>query len=119
MDAGEFMIERNVVRRIDAERQSPVSNASRHAWMLYGAYGTTGRMILDEALRRGHRPLLAGRDPSRLAALASELGLDSLALPLDSSDGATPALGGVSAILNAAGPFFRTGGPLRKLCLEG
>ena len=29
--------------------------------MLYGAYGKTGRLILDEALRRGHRPLLAGR----------------------------------------------------------
>jgi short subunit dehydrogenase-like uncharacterized protein len=94
-----------------------VSNASRHAWMLYGAYGTTGRMILDEALRRGHRPLLAGRDPSRLAALASESGLDSLALPLDSSETATPALGSVSEVLNAAGPYFRTGGPLRKLCL--
>jgi short subunit dehydrogenase-like uncharacterized protein len=86
--------------------------------MLYGAYGTTGRMILDEALRRGHRPLLAGRDPSRLAVLASELGLESLTLSLDSSERATPALGGVSVVLNAAGPYFRTGGPLRKLCLE-
>jgi len=36
---------------------------SRSDWMLYGAYGRTGRQILDEALRRGHRPLLAGRDP--------------------------------------------------------
>jgi len=26
--------------------------------MLYGAYGTTGRLIVDEALRRGHRPAL-------------------------------------------------------------
>jgi len=23
-------------------------------WLLYGAYGKTGRLILDEALRRGH-----------------------------------------------------------------
>jgi len=34
-------------------------------WMLYGAYGTTGRLIVDEALRRGHRPVLAGRNAVR------------------------------------------------------
>jgi putative NADH-flavin reductase len=32
--------------------------------MLYGAYGSTGRLILDEALSRGHRPLLSGRNPA-------------------------------------------------------
>jgi short subunit dehydrogenase-like uncharacterized protein len=41
----------------------------RSDWMLYGAYGSTGRLILDEALRRGHRPILAGRDDARLSAL--------------------------------------------------
>ena len=30
------------------------------AWMLYGAYGVTGRMILDAALRRGTVPSSAG-----------------------------------------------------------
>ncbi|GAC1365932.1 MAG: hypothetical protein NVS2B12_21360 [Ktedonobacteraceae bacterium] len=29
--------------------------------MLYGAYGHTGTLIAEEAVRRGHRPLLAGR----------------------------------------------------------
>jgi len=89
-------------------------------WMLYGAYGTTGRLILDDAVRRGHRPLLAGRDPSRLAALAAQTGLPWIALPLDSpqSAAAAAALAGVSAILNAAGPFFATGAPIRRLCLE-
>jgi short subunit dehydrogenase-like uncharacterized protein len=42
---------------------------TRPDWMLYGAYGTTGRVILDEALRRGHRPILAGRDGAQLSAL--------------------------------------------------
>src|SRR6185369_2237524 len=92
---------------------TPFSN-----WMLYGAYGTTGRLILDEAMRRGHRPLLAGRDPSRLAALAAQTCLQSVALRLDSPQSAAPALAGVSAVLNAAGPFFATGAPIRRLCLE-
>jgi short subunit dehydrogenase-like uncharacterized protein len=86
--------------------------------MLYGPYGTTGRLILDEALRRGHRPLLAGRDEARLSALAGATGLPAIPLRLDSPEPAGAALKGVAAVLNAAGPFFQTGAPLRKLCLE-
>src|SRR5262252_9313070 len=87
-------------------------------WMLYGATGTTGELILEEALRRGHRPLLAGRNPSRLSGLASKKGLDSVAFGIESAARALPALEGVSLVVNAAGPFFETGGPLRRLCLE-
>src|SRR5262245_50780429 len=87
-------------------------------WMLYGAYGTTGELILEEALRRGHRPLLAGRNPLRLSDLSLKTGLDALAFDVDSARDALPALEGVSLVVNAAGPFFETGGPLRRLCLE-
>jgi len=87
-------------------------------WMLYGAYGTTGELILEEALRRGHRPLLAGRNPSRLADLASKTGLDAVAFGVESIARAVPAFDGVSLLVNAAGPFFETGGPLRRLCLK-
>lgn len=90
----------------------------RSRWMLYGAYGTTGRLILEEALRLGRRPLLAGRDPSRLSALASATGLDAVVLPLDAPETAKRALDGVSVLLNAAGPYFETGPPLRSRCLE-
>ena len=44
-------------------------------WMLYGAYGRTGRLIVDEALRRGHRPVLAGRDAAKLEQLKQVTGL--------------------------------------------
>ena len=87
-------------------------------WMLYGAYGTTGLLILDEALRRGHRPLLAGRDEARLTSLAAETGLKSVTLDLGLPDQLGSAFAGVSAVVNAAGPYFETGGPLRKFCLE-
>jgi short subunit dehydrogenase-like uncharacterized protein len=87
-------------------------------WMLYGAYGTTGELILEEALRRGHRPLLAGRSASRLSELAAKTGLDSVAFGVESAAQALPSLEDVSLVLNAAGPFFETGGPLRRLCLE-
>jgi short subunit dehydrogenase-like uncharacterized protein len=85
-------------------------------WMLYGAYGVTGRRILDHALPRGHRPVLAGRDPHRLAQLAGETGLPWVALSLDQA--AAARLEGIDAVLNAAGPYAVTGAPLRRLCLE-
>ena len=38
---------------------------SMKSWMLYGAYGFTGRLLAAEAVRRGHRPVLAGRDAAK------------------------------------------------------
>src|SRR5262252_4228393 len=93
-------------------------NNGHSGWMLYGAYGTTGELILQEALRRGHRPLLAGRNRSRLSELAGKTGLDSVAFGVESAEQAMPALEKVSVVVNAAGPFSETGGPLRRLCLE-
>lgn len=84
--------------------------------MLYGAYGTTGLLILDEAVRRGHRPLLAGRDPVRLSTLADRYGLESV--PLDLAQATSDPLKGASIVVNAAGPFFETGAPVRELCLQ-
>jgi short subunit dehydrogenase-like uncharacterized protein len=52
-------------RRYDGRLQETMM-PERSEWMLYGAYGKTGRLILHEALRRGHKPLLAGRDGARL-----------------------------------------------------
>jgi saccharopine dehydrogenase (NAD+, L-lysine-forming) len=86
--------------------------------MLYGAYGTTGRLILDEALRRGHRPLLAGRDGAQLSALGQATGLSTLTLPLDDGAALRAALSRVSCVLLAAGPYSLTGPPMRAACLE-
>jgi len=38
--------------------------------LLYGSYGYTGSLIVAEALQRGLRPLLAGRDAHGLAGQA-------------------------------------------------
>ena len=51
------------------------SFSSTPRWLLYGASGYTGRMIAEEAVRRGHRPVLAGRSAERVRPLAESLGL--------------------------------------------
>jgi short subunit dehydrogenase-like uncharacterized protein len=41
--------------------------------LVYGATGYTGELIAREAARRGHEPILAGRNPESIGALAREL----------------------------------------------
>jgi short subunit dehydrogenase-like uncharacterized protein len=91
---------------------------SRSNWILYGAYGTTGRLILDEALRRGHRPLLAGRDRARLRALGDATGLKTVPLPLEDAAALRRALSDVRCVLLAAGPYQSTGPLMRAACLD-
>ena len=42
-------------------------------WMVYGANGYTGELIAREAARRGLKPILAGRNPGKIAQLANAL----------------------------------------------
>jgi short subunit dehydrogenase-like uncharacterized protein len=87
-------------------------------WMLYGAYGTTGRLIVDEALRRGHRPVLAGRDAAMLEQLRRATGLDVAHVSLDRGEEVRSALAGVQCVVLAAGPYERTGPLMRAACLN-
>lgn len=90
---------------------------SHTTWMLYGATGTTGKLIAEEAVRRGHQPLLAGRSADSLAALGKRLGLPWVAVSLDEPEQLQRAVADVDAVLNAAGPFITTAPPLVQACL--
>jgi short subunit dehydrogenase-like uncharacterized protein len=82
-------------------------------FLIYGANGYTGELIAREAVRRGHRPVIAGRSAEKLAPLAKELGLEARAFPLDQ-----PRLDGVDAVLHCAGPFVHTSAPMVRACLD-
>jgi len=81
-------------------------------WLIYGANGYTGELIAREAVRRGHHPILAGRDAAAIEALARELGCEARVFALDGID-----LAGVSLVLHCAGPFIRTSKPMVDACL--
>lgn len=87
------------------------------SWMIYGANGYTGEMIAREAVKRGMRPVLAGRSREKIAPLADELGLETRIFPL--SDPATAAghLSGMNLVLLAAGPFSRTSHCMVQACI--
>ena len=45
-------------------------------WMIYGANGYTGRLVVAEAVKRGLKPVLAGRS-TEVVAIASKNELES------------------------------------------
>jgi short subunit dehydrogenase-like uncharacterized protein len=89
-----------------------------NAWMIYGANGYTGELIAREAVRRGHRPILAGRNAARIAPLARELGLETRVFALSQPSRTAEWLTGLDAVLHCAGPFLQTSGPMVGACLE-
>ena len=74
-------------------------------WLLYGATGYTGELVAREAVRRGRRPVLAGRDPAAVARLARELDLTSRVFALDEPAAVERGLAG--RILAASRPELR------------
>jgi len=87
-------------------------------WMIYGANGYTGELIAREAKSRGRTPVLAGRSASKVTALAKGLRLSPKVFALDSPAGIVEALRGIHLVLNCAGPFSKTAGPLMRACLS-
>lgn len=89
------------------------------AVVVYGATGHTGRFIVAELIERGLVPILSGRDAARLEVLAKEY--DGLAVrPATADDPASldRALDGAAAVINAAGPFAVTAGPVVEAALR-
>jgi short subunit dehydrogenase-like uncharacterized protein len=86
--------------------------------LIYGAYGYTGELVVEEALAKGLRPHLAGRDPHKLQGLARRTGLEAQAFDLADSTALEHALTGQRVVLHCAGPFSRTWRPMAEACLK-
>jgi short subunit dehydrogenase-like uncharacterized protein len=93
-------------------------NASERV-LVYGATGHTGRFVVDELLRRGLTPVLAGRSADRLAAVAPRhAALDRRVAGTDEPGPLRQAVAGVGAVINCAGPFLDTAVPLARAAVE-
>jgi short subunit dehydrogenase-like uncharacterized protein len=86
--------------------------------LIYGATGYTGRLIVEEAVRLGLRPVLSGRNPVALRELAAPHGLETRPATLEDPRALDAALGGLRAVLHCAGPFHRMAQPMLAACLR-
>ena len=71
------------------DERVPAGRAEASLLGILGATGYTGRLTARELAAAGARPVLAGRDPRRLEALAGELGGLEAAVAATSPDGET------------------------------
>jgi len=88
------------------------------AWMIYGANGYTGELCAREAVRRGHTPVLAGRNVQAITTLGEELNLETRVAGLDDASRLEHAIGDMAAVLHCAGPFSATCKPMLDVCAK-
>jgi short subunit dehydrogenase-like uncharacterized protein len=87
-------------------------------WLLYGAYGYSGRLIVEQAVSRGLQPILGGRREAPLKALAEQHGLSWRCFAVDEVGALKAGLDGVNLVLNCAGPFSATAPSMIEGCLQ-
>src|SRR5690606_2652208 len=101
-----------------ARTLAPMTQNRRIA--VYGASGLTGGFVVSELLGRDWEPVLSGRDRGRLEAVAAARGgkVDVRPAPVDDPAALDRALTGVAAVVNCAGPFASTAGPVIEAALR-
>lgn len=92
--------------------------AAKSGFLLYGANGYTGSLIAREAVLRGMRPVLAGRNRTAIEELGREFDLETRVLTLDSPSEIDETLRPMVCVLHCAGPFSQTAEPLAAGCLR-
>ena len=85
---------------------------------IYGAYGYTGKIIVEVATKNGHKPLIGGRNKELTEALAKQYQLDYEVFSVDAEEDWNRVLGEVDLLINCAGPFALTVEKILPLCLK-
>ena len=87
-------------------------------WMIYGAYGYTGRLITGLAKEQGLTPVLAGRNQQATQEVADAFGFQARAFALDDPGSSVDNLQDIDAVIHCAGPFSSTSRPMLEACLQ-
>ena len=83
--------------------------------VLYGATGYTGALTAQAMVASGVRPVLAGRDQSRLSALAARISQAGGGTELETAVAAADAAGPLRDLIGAGDVLVSTAGPFLKV----
>ncbi len=86
--------------------------------MLYGVTGYTGQLMVEEAIKKGLKPLIAGRNEAKLKPIAEQYNLEYKAFDLADTDALNKAVAEVDLVLHCAGPFSQTAEPMMQACIQ-
>ena len=95
-----------------------MDGANLKNFLIYGSYGYTGNLIVEQAVKEGLKPLLAGRDEKQLKAQAEKFNLDYRAFSIEDSAALDAALMEGDAVLHCAGPFVLTFRQMAEACIR-
>jgi short subunit dehydrogenase-like uncharacterized protein len=87
------------------------------SFLIYGANGYTGKLAVEQAVLKGLKPILAGRNEAEIKSLAATYDLDYRIFSLENVPKIVDNISGVKLVLNCAGPFSRTAKHLIEACL--
>lgn len=87
-------------------------------FLIYGSTGYTGSLITRMAIKRGLRPILAGRNVEKVGQQAAAFGLEWRAFRLSDQRALERALRDTGLVLLAAGPYIRTSDRVVEACLS-
>lgn len=87
------------------------------AIIIYGAYGYTGELIVRRCQELGIRPLLSGRNETKLKLIADKYGMSFQVADLKNDD-LDKLLKGAKVVIHAAGPFIHTSKTMVEACIR-
>lgn len=86
--------------------------------LVYGANGYSARLIIEELINRGIKPVLAGRDEAAIKNVAEKYLCEFRIFNLSDSKKSIESLNGIHTVLNCAGPFKYTAKDMIDYCLQ-
>ncbi len=89
-----------------------------YKFLLYGASGYMGSLLLEQAIKLGMSPIIAGRDEKKIKPLADYYGTPYRVFSLKDKNSMEDAVTEVPVVLNAAGPYGQTAPLLIEACLN-
>ncbi len=86
--------------------------------LIYGAYGYTGLLILDECMKQQLPVIIGGRNENKLKEISQKYSLEYRAFSLNSVDEIANKLDNIRVVIHAAGPFQYTAKNMVLACIE-
>lgn len=85
--------------------------------LIYGAYGYTGRLIVDQCLQVGITPMIAGRNFEKTKSFAELKGLEYAVFEVSNTSALEEWLEKGDVLIHCGGPFIHTAKEMLEACL--